>query len=169
MPSGNVRITLEDYNPAWPDWYAREEARIRGALGPAVVRLEHVGSTSVPGLAAKPLIDVLLVVPDSDDEDAYVPALVEAGYYLRLREPGWYRHRLLKDSDPEVNLHVFSPACEEVDRMLVFRDRLRERADERAEYEAVKRELAARAWDRVQDYADEKTRVVERIILRALS
>ncbi|GAB2837465.1 GrpB family protein [Lentzea nigeriaca] len=165
----NVRITLEEYNPTWPDWYAREEARIRGALGSAVVRLEHVGSTSVPGLAAKPLIDILLVVPDSDDEDAYVPALVEAGYYLRLREPGWYRHRLLKDSDPEVNLHVFSPACEEIDRMLVFRDRLRGNAGDRAEYEAVKRELATRTWDRVQDYADEKTRVVERIILRALS
>jgi GrpB-like predicted nucleotidyltransferase (UPF0157 family) len=165
----NVQITLEDYNPAWPQWYAREEARIRGALGSSVLRLEHVGSTSVPGLAAKPLIDILLVVPDSDDEDAYVPALVEAGYYLRLREPDWHRHRLLKDSDPEVNLHVFSPACEELDRMLVFRDRLRAREDERAEYEAVKRELAARDWDRVQDYADAKTRVVERIILRALA
>ena len=165
----NVTITLEDYNPEWPAWYAREEKRIRGALGSAVVRLEHVGSTSVPGLAAKPLIDILLVVPDSDDEDAYVPALVDAGYYLRLREPGWYRHRLLKDSDPEVNLHVFSPACEEVDRMLVFRDRLRGDAGERAEYEAVKRDLATRAWDRGQDYADAKTRVVERIILRALA
>jgi GrpB-like predicted nucleotidyltransferase (UPF0157 family) len=166
---GNVRITLEDYNPVWPEWFAREEERIRGALGSLVLRLEHVGSTSVPGLAAKPVIDVLLVVPDSDDEDAYVPALVRAGYYLRLREPGWYRHRLLKDSDPEVHLHVFSPVCEEVDRMLVFRDRLRERADERAEYEAVKRDLATRTWERGQDYADAKTRVVERIILRALA
>ncbi|MCP2197008.1 GrpB family protein [Lentzea flava] len=168
-PTGNVRITLEDYNPAWPEWFAREEARIRTALGDRVLRLEHVGSTSVPGLAAKPLIDILLVVADSDDEDAYVPALVEAGYYLRLREPGWYRHRLLKDSDPEVNLHVFSPACEEVDRMLVFRDRLRDNAGERAEYEAVKRELAERTWGRGQEYADAKTRVVERIILRALA
>ena len=167
--TGNLRITLQDYDPAWPEWFAREEERIRGALGDAVLRLEHVGSTSVPGLAAKPLIDILLVVPDSDDEDAYVPALVEAGYYLRLREPGWYRHRLLKDSDPEVNLHVFSPACEELDRMLVFRDRLRERPDERAEYEAVKRDLATRTWERGQDYADAKTRVVERIILRALA
>jgi GrpB-like predicted nucleotidyltransferase (UPF0157 family) len=167
--TGNVRITLQDYDPAWPDWYAREEARIREALGSSVVRVEHVGSTSVPGLAAKPLIDILLVVPDSADEDAYVPALVAAGYYLRLREPGWHQHRLLKDSGPEVNLHVFSPVCEELDRMLVFRDRLRGSADERAEYEAVKRDLAGRTWDRGQDYADAKTRVVERIILRALA
>lgn len=166
----NVRITLEDYNPAWPQWYAREEARIRGALGSAVVRLEHVGSTSVSGLAAKPLIDILLVVPDSDDEDAYVPALVEAGYYLRLREHGWHEHRLLKRHEaPDVNLHVFSPVCEELDRMLVFRDRLRSHPQEREEYERTKRALASGTWDRVQDYADAKTRVVERIVLRALS
>lgn len=165
---GTVRITLEDYNPDWPAWYAKQEARIRGALGSAVLRLEHAGSTSVPGLAAKPLIDIVLVVPDSNDEDAYVPALVEAGYYLRLREPGWYGHRLLKDSDPEVNLHVYSPACEDVERMLVFRDLLRSDPQARAEYEVVKRDLAARTWERGQDYADAKTRVVERLILRGL-
>ncbi|KOV90170.1 hypothetical protein ADL03_00665 [Nocardia sp. NRRL S-836] len=163
------QVVLEEYNAEWPRWYAVQEARIRAALGSAVLRLEHVGSTSVPGLAAKPLIDVLLVVADSNDEDAYVPALVAAGYYLRLREHGWYEHRLLRDSDPDVNLHVFSPACEEVDRMLVFRDRLRAHAGDRAEYERVKRELAGRSWERVQDYADAKTRVVERIVLRALA
>lgn len=168
-PDSGRRVEVVEYDPAWPGLFEREAARVRGALGSAVLGLEHVGSTSVPGLAAKPLVDVLLVVPDSDDEDAYVPALVQAGYYLRLREPGWYRHRLLKDSDPEVNLHVFSPACEEVDRMLVFRDRLRDNPADRAEYEAVKRDLAKREWDRVQDYADAKTRVVERITLRALS
>ncbi|PWK87404.1 GrpB-like predicted nucleotidyltransferase (UPF0157 family) [Lentzea atacamensis] len=161
-----MKIELSEYDAAWPGLYQRERERIVAALPDA--ELEHVGSTSVPGLAAKPLIDILLVVPDSDDEDAYVPALVEAGYCLRLREPGWYRHRLLKDSDPEVNLHVFSPTCEEVDRMMAFRDRLRTNAEDRAEYEAVKRELATRGWERVQDYADGKTRVVERIVLRAL-
>lgn len=165
---GNVRITLEEHNPEWAAWYAKQEARIRGALGDRVLRLEHVGSTSVPGLAAKPLIDIVLVVPDSGDEDAYVPALVQAGYYLRLREPGWYSHRLLKDHGPEVNLHVYSPACEDVERMLVFRDLLRGDEAARAEYEAVKRDLAARTWERGQDYADAKTRVVERLILRGL-
>ncbi|MEU7478780.1 GrpB family protein [Lentzea sp. NPDC042327] len=168
-PVGSGQVVLEDYNPDWPGWYEREARRIRGALGAAVLRLEHVGSTSVPGLAAKPLIDVLLVVADSNDEDAYVPALVAAGYYLRLREHGWYEHRLLRDHGPDVNLHVFSPACEEVDRMLVFRDRLRSHPADREEYERTKRVLAGRTWDRVQDYADAKTRVVERIILRALA
>ena len=167
-PPHNAPITLAEYDPVWPDWYVVEEAKIRGALGAGIVRLEHVGSTSVPGLAAKPLIDVLLVVADSNDEDAYVPQLVEAGYYLRLREPGWYGHRLLKGTSPNVNLHVFSPRCVEVDRMLVFRGRLRSHEADREEYERTKRELAVRTWARVQDYADAKTRVVRRIILRAL-
>ena len=96
------------------------------------------------------------------------PALVAAGYYLRLRERGWHEHRLLKSVEPEVNLHVFSPACEELDRMLGFRDRLRSHPEDLAEYERTKRELASGTWDRVQDYADAKTRVVERITLRAL-
>ncbi|MEV6714439.1 GrpB family protein [Lentzea sp. NPDC051208] len=159
---------LREHDPAWAGWYAGEEAKIRAALGGRVVRLEHVGSTSVPGLAAKPLIDILLVVPDSADEDAYVPALVGAGYHLRLRERAWHEHRVLKGTVPDVNLHVFSPRCEELDRMLAFRDRLRAHPEDREEYERTKRELAARTWGRVQDYADAKTRVVERIILRAL-
>jgi GrpB-like predicted nucleotidyltransferase (UPF0157 family) len=168
-PARPGQVRLAEYDPDWPRWYAVEEARIRGALGSAALVLEHVGSTSVPGLAAKPLIDVLLVVADSNDEDAYVPALVRAGYHLRLREHGWHEHRLLRDADPDVNVHVFSPACEEVDRMLVFRDRLRSHPGDRAEYERTKRELAGRSWERVQDYADAKTRVVERIVLRALA
>lgn len=168
-PPHNAPIELQEYDPVWPRWYAAEEAKIRAALGDAVVRVEHCGSTSVPGLAAKPLIDIVLVVPDSNDEDAYVPALVDAGYYLRLRERSWYEHRLLKGTVPNVNLHVFSPGCEEVDRMLTFRDRLRTHPQDRAEYEAAKRALASQTWQRVQDYADAKTRVVARIILRALS
>jgi GrpB-like predicted nucleotidyltransferase (UPF0157 family) len=167
-PAHNAPVVLRDYDPVWPRWYAAEEAKIRAALGGKVVRVEHVGSTSVPGLAAKPLIDILLVVPDSADEDAYVPALVAAGYHLRLRERTWHEHRLLKGTEPKVNLHVYSPRCEELDRMLAFRDRLRAHPQDREEYERTKRELAARTWERVQDYADAKTRVVERIILRAL-
>ncbi|MCR3754260.1 GrpB family protein [Lentzea californiensis] len=97
-----------------------------------------------------------------------MPALVQAGYYLLLREPGWFEHRVLKGTVPNVNMHVFSPRCEEVDRMLAFRDRLRSHDADREEYERVKRELAVRTWERVQDYADAKTRVVRRITLRAL-
>src|SRR5207302_6760720 len=134
-----------------------------------VLLLEHCGSTSVPGLAAKPIIDMLLAVPDSGDEPAYVPDLEAAGYVLRIREPGWYQHRVLKGPDTDVNLHVFSAGCPEIERMLAFRDRLRNDDAERALYERTKRELVARRWRYVQNYADAKTEVVEAIIARPLT
>jgi GrpB-like predicted nucleotidyltransferase (UPF0157 family) len=82
-------IELSDYDPAWPAVYEGEAARVRGALGHRVVRLEHVGSTSVPGLIAKPIVDMVLEVADSSDEQAYAPALEAAGYVLRIRSPDW--------------------------------------------------------------------------------
>jgi GrpB-like predicted nucleotidyltransferase (UPF0157 family) len=159
-------VVLADADPAWPQQFAREAARIRGAVGDRVLAVEHVGSTSVPGLAAKPIIDILLVVQSSADEAAWLPPLEHAGYVLRVREPGWYEHRLLKGPDTNVNLHVLS-ACPEIDRMLRFRDRLRTSDDDRALYERTKRELAARTWRYVQDYADAKAEVVKDILSRA--
>jgi GrpB-like predicted nucleotidyltransferase (UPF0157 family) len=160
-------VRLVPYDPAWPGAYDRQAARVRGALGGRVVMLEHVGSTSVPGLPAKPVIDMLLVVPDSADEPAYVPPLAAAGYRLVIREPDWHQHRLFKSPDANVNLHVFSPGSAEIARMLAFRDRLRADAGDRALYAATKRELAARTWAYVQDYADAKSGVVEAILGRA--
>jgi len=115
-------VEIHEYDSMWPVLYAREAEQIRGALGDRVVRLEHVGSTSVPGLAAKPVVDIALEVPDTRDEDAYVADLEAAGYTLRIREPEWFEHRLLKRTQPPVNLHVFSAGCEETDKMLLFRD-----------------------------------------------
>lgn len=163
----HVPIVISDYDPEWPRLYEREAQRIRAALGERVVLLEHVGSTSVPGLAAKPRIDILLIVPDSADEPAYVPTLEAAGYHLTIREPDWYQHRCFKGPDTDVNLHVFSPGCVEIDRMLGFRDWLRAHPDDRALYERTKRELAKKNWKYVQNYADAKTAVVEEIIARA--
>jgi GrpB-like predicted nucleotidyltransferase (UPF0157 family) len=161
-------IQLAEYDPEWPGLYDREAARIRSILGDRALRLEHVGSTSIPGLAAKPIIDIVLLVPDSADEAAYVSRLVAAGYLLRIREPGWFEHRVLNGPDTKVNLHVFSDGCPEFERMVAFRDRLRTHDEERRRYEAAKRELAARDWVYVQQYADAKTEVVEGIITRAL-
>jgi GrpB-like predicted nucleotidyltransferase (UPF0157 family) len=160
-------ITLVDYDPAWPALFEREEQRIRGALGETVLRLEHTGSTSVPGLAAKPIIDMMLIVPNSADEDTYVPQLEGAGYVLRIREPDWHEHRVFKGPDTNVNLHVFSPGSPELDRIVGFRDWLRTHDDDRELYERTKRELAAQEWAYVQNYADAKTVVVEKIIARA--
>jgi GrpB-like predicted nucleotidyltransferase (UPF0157 family) len=160
-------LVLADYDPEWPELYQREAAKIRAALGPGALQIEHAGSTSVPGLAAKPIIDIVVVVADSDDEDAYVPALEGAGYVLRIREPDWFRHRMLRGNDPSVNLHVYSPGCEEVDRMLIFRDRLRANESDRELYERTKRELTKKKWKYGQNYADAKSAVVEEIMTRA--
>jgi GrpB-like predicted nucleotidyltransferase (UPF0157 family) len=161
-------IHLAEYDTDWAVLYEREAARVRGILGDRVLLLEHVGSTSVPGLPAKPIIDMLLVVADSADESAYVPAMEAAGYAVRIREPDWHEHRLFKGPDTDINLHTFSEGSTEIARMIAFRDRLRTHDDERERYLATKRELAARHWVYVQDYADAKGEVVESIIERAL-
>lgn len=163
-----TEIVLSEYDPEWPRRYAELAARIAAALGERVALLEHVGSTSVPGLAAKPKIDILLGVADAADEDAYRPQLEAEGFVFRLREPDWHEHRLFRRHDLETNLHVFSAGSGEIERMLAFRDRLRANPAERERYEAAKRELARRDWPTVQDYADAKTDVVEEIIARAL-
>ena len=160
-------IHLAEYEPAWPQAFEREAARIRQVLGERALLVEHAGSTSVPGLAAKPRIDVVLAVPDSADEPAYVPAMEAAGYTLRIREPDWHEHRVFKGPDVDVNLHVFTVGCSEIERMLRFRDWLREHPADRDLYLAEKRALAARNWQYVQEYADAKGRLVEEILARA--
>lgn len=161
-------VVLSEYDPAWPVIFEREAARIREALGDQVRLLEHAGSTSVPGLAAKPVIDMVLAVPDSTAEADYVPPMETAGFVLRIREPDWFEHRLFKGMDSASNVHVFTEGTEEIDRMLAFRDRLRSHAEDRLLYERTKRELAAREWKYVQHYADAKTEVVATIMERAL-
>jgi GrpB-like predicted nucleotidyltransferase (UPF0157 family) len=162
----NGPVILAEYDAAWPALYDELAARVTRALGAWALALHHAGSTSVPGLAAKPIIDLVLEVADSTDEGAYVPALEVAGFAFILREPEWFEHRLLKAARPKANLHVFSAGCAETARMLAFRDRLRADARDRALYEAAKRELAARTWAVVQDYADAKTAVVADIMTR---
>ena len=160
-------VTLADYDPGWPALFEREAARLRGLLGPEILLLEHVGSTSVPGLAAKPVIDILLVVADPADESRYVAPLEQAGYRLVIREPGWYQHRLLKGPDTDINLHVHPPDSPEIGRHLRFRDHLRADEADRELYQRAKRELAARHWSYTQQYADAKSGVVEDILRRS--
>jgi GrpB-like predicted nucleotidyltransferase (UPF0157 family) len=164
-----MTIYLAPYDPNWPKHFSLHADGIRDALGERVLLLEHVGSTSVPGLSAKPIIDMVLAVSNSDDEPSYVPPLEARGFVLRIREPDWFKHRLLNPPSPEGNLHVFSLGCEEIGRMLAFRDWLRTQDDDRDLYESAKRELAAREWKYVQNNADAKSAVVEEILARALS
>lgn len=160
------QIILADYDPNWPNLFAIEESRIRGAIGDVALSIDHVGSTSVPDLIAKPIIDILLVVPDSTDESAYVPAL-EIHYKLHHREPDWFEHRMFKGRHTALHLHVFSQDCAEIERMLRFRDRLRSSEADRELYAQTKTALARQEWARGQDYADAKTEVVNSILARA--
>jgi GrpB-like predicted nucleotidyltransferase (UPF0157 family) len=162
-------IHLVEYDPEWPALFGREEARIRAALGERVIRLEHTGSTSVAGLAAKPCVDITMTVADVLDEPAWVPDLEAAGYRLVIREqePDWFDHRVLKGPDTNVNLHVFSAGCRELDRMVGFRDWLRTHDEDRELYESTKRALVQQEWAFVQNYADAKGDVIEQIAARA--
>lgn len=163
----NAPITLVEYDPSWPDLFEREANRIRSVLGSKVLQIKHVGSTSVPGLCAKPIIDILLVVTNSADEPSYVPALKAAGYTLRIREPDWFEHRLFKGPDTDINLHVFSAGTSEIDRMLRFRDWLRANQTDRDKYAQVKGSLSKNKWRHVQHYADAKTSIIQEIMERA--
>jgi len=156
-------VTLVEYDAAWAARYERERVRILAALGARVLAIEHVGSTSVPGLAAKPVVDIDLAIADPEDEAAFVPDLEAAGYVLRVREPG---HRMLRTPEHDVHVHVWPPGDENMARDLRFRDRLRASPEDRAAYEARKRELAGRDWAARQDYADAKGPLINEIAAR---
>jgi len=157
------KIVIAAYDPAWPRRFELERARIEVALGDVALRIEHIGSTSVPGLAAKPIVDVLVVVADVYDSGAFEPALVAAGYELRVREP---EHRMFRTPERDVHVHVWDRRDPEVDRYLVFRDRLRSSPEDRDRYEQLKRTLSKRDWHDMNHYAEAKTSLVEEILAR---
>jgi GrpB-like predicted nucleotidyltransferase (UPF0157 family) len=162
------KIEVVDYDSSWPEKFQQHAAILSQALGSGVLAIEHVGSTSVPGLAAKPIIDIDLLVEDSGDEASYLPALVQAGYVLRVREPEWRQHRMFRTPELDVHVHIFSPGCAEVTRHLAFRDHLRRNVEDRLLYESVKRKLAKEEWPDMNAYAAAKSEVAEQILARAL-
>jgi GrpB-like predicted nucleotidyltransferase (UPF0157 family) len=162
-PQGWRSISIEDYDPAWADRFAAISAALRAGFGAPILGLEHVGSTSVPGLAAKPIIDVDLTVEDAGDEPAYLPALDRLGYTLVLREPWWYGHRMLVDAVEDVHLHVWPPDAPEPVRHRLLRDWLRAQPDDRELYAATKRRLAVTDPD---GYTLAKSDVIDDIYTR---
>ena len=160
----NDKINLQEYNPDWADMFEEERKRILNIINMKNVLIEHVGSTSVPNLCAKPILDILLGVQNSADESSYIPALESIGYTLKIREPDWYEHRMLKGFNPEVNLHVFSLDCEELQKMIQLRDWLIHNQDDRERYANVKRMLAKKTWKYLQNYADAKSTIVGEIL-----
>lgn len=174
------RIDVVDADPTWPSAYAEVAAVVRGALGDAVLGLEHVGSTAVPGLAAKPVIDVDLTLADPREEPAYVPALEAAGFVHVLREPTWHEHRAFRrgagPAGPRVNLHVWGPRCPEAARHLLLRDWLRAHPADVERYAEAKRAAAAAtnapdggAGGLVMDYNLRKQAVVRAILDEAFA
>lgn len=161
------KVLVVDYDPQWPYIFQREAERIRSVLGSGALQIEHTGSTSVPDLPAKPVIDMLLAVKNSADEDAYVPSLERAGYVLRIREVNWYEHRMFNRLDREINLHVFSAGCPEIERILIFRDWLRQNPADRDLYARTKLALVEKEWKYIQNYADAKGPVIQEIMERA--
>jgi GrpB-like predicted nucleotidyltransferase (UPF0157 family) len=157
-------VRIENYDPAWPARFRVLANRVREVLGDRALTVEHIGSTSVPGLAAKPIIDMLLTVSKVTDEAAYVPPLQSLGLGLRVREED---HRMLRPPQRDVHLHVYEPDSPEVRDYLDFRDWLRVSAADRALYEQTKRRLAGRRWGDMNDYAVAKTETVHAILTRA--
>lgn len=165
--SEKVPIVIAEYDPRWPARYAESWAAISAALGRRALRLEHIGSTAVPGLGAKPIVDILVVVADSADEASYLPHLERAGYALRVREPGLNEHRMLRSPARDVHVHVYSQGSREIERYLLLRNLLRQDARARAVYEGEKRRLSTQEWDCMDDYAAAKTETIEALIAQA--
>jgi GrpB-like predicted nucleotidyltransferase (UPF0157 family) len=157
-------MVLSNYDSAWSSRFAEVEARIRSALGDAALAVEHIGSTSVPRLAAKPIIDVLLVVADLEEEPSYVTALQDAGFVLRVREAG---HRMFRTPDKDVHIHVYESGDQAIRDYLDLRDWLRVDESDRALYAEVKRDLAKRPWSDMNHYAEAKSEVIQQVLARA--
>jgi GrpB-like predicted nucleotidyltransferase (UPF0157 family) len=153
-------IVIADYDPAWAARFEVERGRIVAALGERALRVEHIGSTAVPGLAAKPIVDILVEVAALGDADG----LAETGYALRVREQ---RHRMFRTPELDVHVHVWPTGHPDIAAQLAFRDRLRASADDRAAYEALKRALATREWPDMNHYADAKGPLIREILDRA--
>lgn len=153
-------LFLAEYDRAWSSEYALHEARVRTAVGSTAVAVEHIGSTSVPGLAAKPIIDILVTVPDITAEEDYLEPLIASGYVLRVREPG---HRMVRTEQRDVHIHILEVDDPAVGDYLLLRDYLRVNQTDRQLYEATKRDLTKRDWPDMNAYADAKTAVIEEI------
>ena len=159
-----LEVGLHSYDARWAEDYLDHRHRILDALAAVDIGVEHIGSTSVPGLAAKPIVDIVVVVPDITAEEDYLDELLAAGYELRVREP---RHRLVRTPARDVHIHLYGRGDPAVDEYLLLRDHLRTDADDRALYESVKRSLISRRWDDMNDYADAKSDIILTIKARA--
>ena len=162
----NEPIELVPYDPSWPEQFVAWKSRLLAVLEPGT-RIEHIGSTSVPGLPAKPVIDILVSVPDIRDEPAYVPAIESLGAQFRSRDDLHRYFRPFSGRPRDVQIHVCNVGSQWEQRHLLFRDSLRADATARDAYLRAKQEAAARWKDDRIAYADAKTEVIEQLLVKA--
>lgn len=155
-------IEVVAYSAEWTTIFQIERDRIKSVLGSLVKNIEHIGSTAVPNLMAKPVIDIDLIVENPEKEEEYLPFLIKLGYELTVRERSWYQHRMFRLNAPRVNLHVFGMNCPEHIRHILFRDWLSEHEQDRQYYEQSKR-LAKQENINVQTYNQNKQEAVKMI------
>jgi GrpB-like predicted nucleotidyltransferase (UPF0157 family) len=160
-------VVLSPYRAKWPSIFEQHRKTIVAALGRTALSIEHIGSTAVPGLSAKPIIDILVVVPNPADEASYLRPLEECGYELRVREPEFEEHRMFRTAKRDVHIHILSKDSPEVDRYLAFRNHLRNNDQDRMRYEELKKRLVERDWESMNAYADAKTAFIETAIAAA--
>ena len=158
------KIKIVKYNNDWHSKFLEHKNKIQNCLGDIVIGIEHIGSTSVPNLSAKPIIDILLIVNDSANEDKYLKKMEDAEYELRVREPDFHEHRMFRTSEKDVHIHVLSKGSTEIDEYILFRNRLRSNDTDRIRYEKVKLYLAKSNWNDMNEYADAKTKIIKEII-----
>lgn len=163
-PIENVAVVA--YDPSWPEIYSALESKIKNKLGSNLLKIDHVGSTAVPGLAAKPVIDIDVTVADAADEEIYLLALENLGYRLIVREPRFHGHRLFHHENPRVNLHVFTQKTPETARHLLFRDWLRQSEKDCKLYADAKFEAIKGCSFDIQKYHENKSKVVHDIYQR---
>jgi GrpB-like predicted nucleotidyltransferase (UPF0157 family) len=153
-------IELVPNDPAWAGHFARLSRDIRSALGSRLIAVEHVGSTAIPGLPAKPIIDIDATIYNPADESGYRDVLEGLGFALTIREPEWHQHRMFKLSDPRTNLHIYADNCSLPMRDVAFRDLLRNDRQAALAYSELKRELSSQEWSSSQHYAEGKSELI---------
>jgi len=160
-------VEVVDYDARWPAKFKRMRTRLANALGAAALRIEHVGSTAVPGLAAKPIIDIQISVADVEVEDAYRPAIESLGFVLRYREAGHRYFRPPADRSRDFQIHVCTVGSRWERDHLLFRDFLRTHADEAANYESIKYDVAGHHRSDRIGYMDAKQPYIAAALTRA--
>ena len=162
---GFKQVEVVPYDPAWPQLFEEEAARIKQALGENCCEIHHIGSTSVPGLKAKPLIDILPVVYDLQKVDQATP-LMEAMGYEDKRDFGIaFRHFFCKRQERRThNVHIFEIGSPEIEKHLIFRDWMRTHEGDRREYAQIKQQLADQFPDDSMAYSLGKNKFIKDIL-----